>query len=196
MVGVASADHVNVHADTGVEGDCFEDVAGHGAREVTANEVVFLAGRFAVVDKVGATGDIDNCLGECLVERDGGVTEAADPPLVTECFTKCFAEADRGVFHSVVHVDVDVTAGLDREVDEGVAGQRGQHVVVERDPGVDIRGAVTVKIEGERNGRLACLPVDCCCSHASASSSARRMRHSPQVCQRILGASRRGRPLG
>ena len=59
------------------------------------------------------------------------------------------AEHDRGVLDDVVPVDVHVPAGLDVEVDQGVPGQRGEHVVVETDPGRDPAQAGSVQVEGD-----------------------------------------------
>ena len=82
VVRVAPGGDVHVQADPGVQGDRLEDVAGQGAGEVAADQVVFLAGRLAAVDQVRAAGDVDDGLREGLVEGNGRLAETADPGLV------------------------------------------------------------------------------------------------------------------
>src|SRR5699024_3345192 len=81
--------------------------------EVTADEVVLLALGFAFVDEVGAAGDVDDALGQGLVERDGGEAVAADAGLVAEGRTQSLPEHDRGVLDGGVDGDVGVTGGGD-----------------------------------------------------------------------------------
>lgn len=48
-------------------------------------------------------------------------------------------------------LDLDVTLGAHRQVEAGVTAQRGEHVVVERHPGVDVdvAGAVEVEVDDD-----------------------------------------------
>ena len=52
-------------------------------------------------------------LGQRLVERHGGVGEAADATLVSEGLLQSLAEHDGDVFDGVVRVDVGVPGGFD-----------------------------------------------------------------------------------
>ena len=69
------------------------------------------------------------------------------PGLVAQGRAQHLTEGDGDVLHRVVDVDVDVTGGLDRHVDERVLAQRRQHVVVERDRRVDVRDARAVEVD-------------------------------------------------
>ena len=66
----------DVQAQDGVVGERLEDVAGHGAGEMAADEDVLLAFRLALVDHVGSAGDVDDGVDQGLVERDGRIAEA------------------------------------------------------------------------------------------------------------------------
>jgi hypothetical protein len=52
-----------------------------------------------------------------------------------------------------VRIDVDITVAA-REVDQGVLGQREQHVVVEPDAGGDLTAAGAVEVDGHLDGAL------------------------------------------
>ena len=67
--------------------------------------------------------------------------------LVAERLAQRLAEHDRGVLDGVVGVDVGVAVGGDGEVDQRVAGERGEHVVVEADPGGDVGAAGAVEVD-------------------------------------------------
>ena len=69
------------------------------------------------------------------------------PGLVAQGRPQHLAEGDGNVLHGVVDVDVGVTGGLDRHVNERVLAQRRQHVVVERDGRVDVRDAGAVEVD-------------------------------------------------
>src|SRR5699024_1074910 len=67
--------------------------------------------------------------------------------LVAQSVTQRPPERDRRVLDRVVHVDVDVPLRADVHVDERMLRQGGEHVVVERDAGVDGRGAGAVQVD-------------------------------------------------
>ena len=115
----------------------------------------YLPLRLAPVDEVRPAGDVDDGLDEALVERDGGVAEAGDAALVAEGLAQRLAEDDGDVLDGVVDVDLDVAGRPDGEVDERVLGQRAQHVVVERHPGLDVGLAGAVEVEAQLDARLA-----------------------------------------
>ena len=135
-------------------------VAGERAGVLPTDDRGDLPVGLAGVHEVGTSGDVDDGLGERLVQRDEGVAVAADADLVAERFAQCLAEADRGVLDGVVRVDVDVALGTNREVDQRVARERGEHVVVETDTGGDVADAGTVEIQLDDDMRLGGLSLD------------------------------------
>ena len=91
-----------------------------------------------VVGEIGPARDVERHLDERLVEGQGDRREAPDARLVPECLGQRLAEHDADVLHGVVGVDMEVARGLDREVEPSVASELGEHVVEERDPGLDL----------------------------------------------------------
>ena len=83
-------------------------------------------------------GDVDRGLGQRLVHRHQRVAEAADAALVAERLGEGLAEHDADILGGVVEVDMQVALGPHRQVEQPVAGQRGQHVVEKADAGGDI----------------------------------------------------------
>lgn len=76
------------------------------------------ASGLALVHQEGTPGDVDDRMGQGLVQGDTGLTEATDAALVTQRDTQGLADTDSGVLHGVVHVDLGVTGGAHRDVDE------------------------------------------------------------------------------
>lgn len=143
-------------------GEGFEDVAGHGTGEVSADEVVLLTFWFTFVNDVWTAGEVDDTAREGFVEWDGGLAEAGDTALIPECGFEDFAECDGGVFDGVVDVDVGVAVGLDRDVHERVTGERRQHVVVKRNSGGDVRFARSIEFDGDFDGGFGGDPFHGC----------------------------------
>jgi hypothetical protein len=118
VVRVAAGDDVHVQADAGVQSDGLEDVPGQRAREVAADQVILLPGGLATVHQVGPARDVNDGVCQCLVQRHGGLAEAADPGLVAQSGAQHLAERDGNILDCVVDVNVGVAGGLDGHVDE------------------------------------------------------------------------------
>ena len=102
---------------------------------------------------------------------DGEVCDLSDPPKlelqkkhtievvidrfkVRDDLAQRLAEDDRGVLDRVVGIDVHVAGGLDLQVEGRVGAQGGEHVVVERDRGVDVDLTSAVEVEFDQHRRL------------------------------------------
>ena len=85
---------------------------------MTADEVVDEGLGLTLVHQVGTSGDIDDGMSQGLVQRNAGLTEAADTALVPQGHAQGLTDADGGVHHGVVHVDLGVTGGAHRQIDE------------------------------------------------------------------------------
>jgi hypothetical protein len=70
------------------------------------------------VHEVRPAGDIDDRLGDRLIQGHHGVAIPADADLVAECLAQRLTDADRRVLDGVVRVDVQVALGPDGEVDQ------------------------------------------------------------------------------
>ena len=70
-----------------------------------------------------------------------------------QCFigksTHSLAQADAGVFHRVVLVDVEVAAGGDAKIERAMLGQEFQHVVEEADARFDVSLARSIEVQLE-----------------------------------------------
>jgi hypothetical protein len=96
-----------------------QDVAGEGAdvghADVPATDQrVLLTGGLPGVHAVGPAGDVHRALHQGLVERDQGVTEAPDAPLVAQREPQPLTQRDRGVLDRVVGVDPRVALASTR----------------------------------------------------------------------------------
>jgi hypothetical protein len=88
------------------------------------------------------------------------VAEPDDPLLFAERLLEGLAEGDPDVLDGVVGIHVQVALAPDVEVEAGVGGEGGQHVVEEADAGADPRAALTVEVQAQCDVRLAGLPLD------------------------------------
>ena len=91
-----------------------------------------------------------------------------DARLIAQGLAQRLADDDAGVLHRVVAVHLQVACGLDREVNQAVTSQGGEHVVKEADSGVDLNRAGTVEVEAHLDLRLCGLALDMSGSHASS----------------------------
>ena len=108
----------------------------------------------------GPAGQVHHRAGERLVERDVGVAEADDALLVAERLLERLAERDPDVLDRVVRVHVQVALAAHVEVEAGVGGERGEHVVEEADAGPDPRAALAVEVQRQGDVGLARLALD------------------------------------
>ena len=128
---VATGQHPDVDADRGVERQRLEHVLGQRTGVVAADDRVHLPLGLTGVDAVRPAREVDRAMHERLVERHGRVAESPDAALVTQGRFEGLADADRGVLDRVVRVDLEVADRVHVQVEQGVLGQRVEHVVVE-----------------------------------------------------------------
>lgn len=140
-----------MQADLGVKGDGLKDVPGEGTREVPADQVVFLACRLTGVNQVRTARNVDDGVRQSLIKRHCRFTEPADTRLVADGLPQHLTKGDCDIFHGVVDIDVGVSGGPDREVDQLVLGQRRQHVVIEGYGRADLGAPGAVEVEFDEN---------------------------------------------
>ena len=80
-------------------------------------------------------------MAEGLVQRRAGITEPAHPGAVTERLVERLAKRDRDILHGVVGIDPQIALAGERDVDQRVARECGEHVVEKSDSGGHGRGA-------------------------------------------------------
>jgi hypothetical protein len=74
----------------------------------------------------------------------------------------------------MVHIDMQITLGLDLEIEQGMAGKEFEHVVEKTDPRSDLMVAGAVKIEAHGNVSFAGLSRNGCLPHIASSKFGKR----------------------
>src|SRR5690606_37586941 len=103
-----------------------------------------------------------NRLHERFIKGNERIAIAGDSSLVTQGLTNRLAEDDSDIFDRVVDIDVNVAGGANGEVNQGVLGERGEHVVEERHRGGDLGRAGAVEVQGELDARFARFTRELC----------------------------------
>ena len=96
-----------------------------------------LLGELGPVDQVGAVGHIYNGAGQAVIHGDDGVAEAVPARMGGVYFRYGLAENQPDVLDTVVCVNFQVALYGNLQVPVSVAGESVEHVVQERDAGVD-----------------------------------------------------------
>ena len=126
-----------------------------------------------------------------LVQRRAGIAEPAHAGAVAERLVERLAERDRDVLDGVVGVDPQVALAGERDVDQRVARERGQHVVEKADSGGDGRGAGAV----DRHAAVDLRSRTCAARRAgdpARLAGAGAGRRAEGVQQQVVGRGRRG----
>src|SRR3984885_9007956 len=152
VVRVPAVQHVHVQADAGREREGFPDVPGE--RGVVAGADHRGHAVRLLVDHVGPAGQVDGGADQGLVERDERVAEPLDARLVAKRLLQRLAECDRRVLNRVVGVDLGVALGADGEAEAAVLAELVEHVVEERDAGLDLDRARAVEVDLDQQLRL------------------------------------------
>ena len=90
---------------------------------------------------------------------------AADALLVAERLRESLPQRDARVFHRMVGVDMQVTLGLDVQVDQAMACDLVEHVVEKRHPGGELRNPRAVEVEADRDLGFEGVASDLCGAH-------------------------------
>ena len=144
MVRVGARLQGHMQGDAGIEGEGAEELL----EQLGVHVADLVAGEGDRPGEEGAAGDVDRRLGQGLVHRQQGLAVAADAALVAERLAQRLAEHDADILGGVVEVDMQVALGLHRQVQQGVAAERRQHVVEEADAGGDLDLARAVERQG------------------------------------------------
>jgi len=147
MVGIGAVGDVDVEVHLGGVGERAE---GFGD-EFDIEGFDFFGGEGDVEDEGGAAGEVEGDGGEGVFHGDGGPAIAENADFVAEGLVEGGAQDQRDVFDGVVVINVGVALGGQGEVDQGVLGEVGEHVVEEGDAGGDggLAGAIKVEVEGD-----------------------------------------------
>ncbi|MNI41171.1 hypothetical protein D3C73_954160 [compost metagenome] len=118
-----------------------------------------LALELAFKHEIRAATEIQRSAGQGFIHRQGE-TVAADAALVAQCFAQGLAQRKTGVFDGVVFVDVQIALGADIQRETTVLADLFQHMVEERQAGVDVRIAGTIQIQFDTDLRFLGIALD------------------------------------
>ena len=85
---------------------------------------------------------------------------ALDPGAVAQRLRHRLADDIAGVLGGVVKIDVQITLGIERDVDEAVLGELVEHVVEKTDAGRDLGGSAAVEIDPALDLRFFGVALD------------------------------------
>jgi hypothetical protein len=156
MVIVFTGEQPHMQGKPAVDGERLQQVRDH----LAAQAADVLAPERQIDAGVGTATQVDRDLGQCFVQRHGGITEPANASAFGKGFVEGLAERDADILGGVVLVDMQVTIGFDRQVETRVARKAIEHVVQETDTSGDIRPARTVQVEQYFYLALPGLTVD------------------------------------
>jgi hypothetical protein len=128
-----------------------------------------VAAEFHLPDQVGPVGGVERHPGQRLVHRHQGLAVAADALALAERLGHRLAEGDAAVLGGVVEVDMQVALGLQRDVDQAVAGKLFEHVVEEADPGGHLVGAGAVQVDRRGDPGFLGVSLNGCPAHIVSS---------------------------
>src|SRR3990172_3405387 len=110
-----------------------------------------LATKRKIDHRVRAAADIDGHARQRLIHGHAGVAETTDAGAIAERGVDGGTEHERHVLGGVVFVHLEVAGRGNRQVEQGMVGERGQQVVEEADARRDLGPALTVELEVHRD---------------------------------------------
>ena len=155
MVEVAAGDEVDVDVRAHAVRHRLEEPLQHRQIHRAARALLELD----VPVQVRAAGEVDHAARERLVEREVEASGARDAFAVAQRLVERLAQRDAGVLDRVVLVDVQIALAAHLQRQRGMLGERLEHVVEERNPGIGLSLAVAVEVEGDPQVGLLRLPL-------------------------------------
>ena len=122
------------------------------------------AQKFNPVLEPGTAGKIDDHARQGFVQRHVGVPVTHNALLVTERLLESLAEGNADVLNAVVIVDVQIAFRFNLEIEATVTGDLLEHVLEERNPGIETGFSAAVEIELDADLRLQRIAADTCFS--------------------------------
>jgi len=110
------------------------------------------------------TAEVDGDRGEGFIHRQREVAVTADAATVAEGLANGLTEGPTNVLDGVVAVDVEIPLAADRQIDERMPGEEGEHVVEEPETGGDVGNTRAVEVGREDDRGLGGLAGDGSCA--------------------------------
>ena len=143
MVGIVARQIIDVDRHQRMIDEALEEFAHQVHLEVTD------AGAYEIhiEYQTGSPRNVHHHARQCLVERYIGVTIPAQPLLVADCLVECLTERNPDVFHGMVGIDMQIAPGSDLEINQTVTRDLVEHVLKERQTGIELGDTAAVQIE-------------------------------------------------
>lgn len=100
-----------------------------------------------MIDQIRPGGDVKRDRHQRLIHRHHRMAKALDAFLRPQGPVKGFSKADAHVFDGVMVIDIEIATRLEVEVKKPIACERGEHMVEERNAGVDVADPTALKRE-------------------------------------------------
>src|SRR5262245_65571518 len=142
MVRILAANHVDVEIHAELIGEPTVKLTGQTGIEIADTT----RPDFYVVRKIGSAAEVDHDLGQSLVQRAAGLTEATDPMLVSERFFEGLTQHETHIFYGVMIIDVKIAFRVDLDIEQPVARKDLEHMVEKRHAGFNLSLTLAVEI--------------------------------------------------
>jgi hypothetical protein len=100
------------------------------------------------VDQVRTAGEIDNHARQSFIQGNIGMAESDDPTTISESFLKGLAKNPADVFDRVMPIDLQITFGLNFQVEVAVPRKLREHVIEEGNSRIDAVVTGSIEIQG------------------------------------------------
>lgn len=179
MMGFLTVEEFEMEGAAGGISEALEEFAGQAEAEgrghvlgaVLGWDPAMGEGMQASPDEGGATAEIDDGAGQGFVHGQVGLAGegiagvetgaiAADASFIAQGLEERLAQGDAAVLDGMVGIDLQVAFAAEGQVHGGMAGEEGEHVIEEGDPGVDTGVAATVDEEVDTDSGFLGDPVN------------------------------------
>src|SRR5512135_1932659 len=167
MVRVVAGQIVDVQRHQGVVDEALEKFADQIDFKFTDGR----AHKLGIEHQSRTPGNVQHHARQCLIQRYISMAVTAQAFLVRDCLIERLPQRNTDVFNSVVSVDMQIALGVDVQINQAVARDLVQHVLKERQSGIQLDLAGTVEIQLNRNLGLKGIACNFCATHDSPYAS-------------------------
>ena len=86
-------------------------------------------GKFDLIHETGTSRKINSRRCQRFVHRQGEMSVPPQSGFIAKYFCKRLTENNAGIFNSMMPVHLEITATLERQIDERVSGKKREHVI-------------------------------------------------------------------
>src|SRR6202789_4661495 len=169
MAGLA-IEHAHMDVGASAARKAFEEIAHKFSLQIAHARKA----DFRLHDRYCASAKIDGRQAQRLIHGHQEISRPQNAAPVAQGAVKDFAEGNAQVFHGVVLVYIQVSAGDNFKVEAAVSGKQFQHVVETTDSGCDLVFTPALDVEINVDIGFSRLAVDARLPHACTSGWGRR----------------------